>query len=148
MANRYYNVCYAESIVFMFHQLLRFIITKQTFLHWRQVAPRRQSAPFANTQCLEGQLKSKPRSKGKHFFDEPFEFYINQNVFFQFFISTKHFGHSQDVLGLKHVPQKILSTSCWHEVLKKGVTGCLLVDNSKIKVRAQKGLECFVDMKN
>ena len=38
MANRYYNVCYAESIVFMFHEVLRFIITKNIFLHWRQVA--------------------------------------------------------------------------------------------------------------
>ena len=38
MANRYYNVCYAESIVFMFHQLLRFIITKQSVLNWRRDA--------------------------------------------------------------------------------------------------------------
>ena len=68
MANRYYNVCYAESIVFMFHEVLRFMITKNIFLHWR-----RRGA----TQCLEGPLKSRPRSKGKHFFDEPFEFYIN-----------------------------------------------------------------------
>ena len=67
MANRYYNVCYAESIVFMFHEVLCFIITKNMFLHWRRGA----------TQCLEGPLKSRPRSKGKHFFDEPFEFYIN-----------------------------------------------------------------------
>ena len=43
MANRYYNVCYAESIVFMFHEVLRFIITKNMFLHWRRVAPRRHS---------------------------------------------------------------------------------------------------------
>ena len=97
MANRYYNVCYAESIVFMFHEVLRFIITKHIFLH-----RRRRGA----TQCLEGPLKSRPRSKGKHFFDEPFEFYINWNVFFLFFISTKHFGDSQDVLRLKHVHNK------------------------------------------
>ena len=57
MANRYYNVCYAESIVFMFHQLLRFTITKQIFLHWRRVAP-----PSGATQCLEGQIKSRPYS--------------------------------------------------------------------------------------
>ena len=69
MVNRYYNVCYAESIVFMFHEVLRFIITKNIFLHWRQVAPpRRHLAPFGATQCLEGPLKSRPRSKRKFFF--------------------------------------------------------------------------------
>ena len=78
MANRYYNVCYAESIVFMFHEVLRFIITKNIFLHWRQVAPRRRHlAPSGASQCFEGLLKSRPRSKGKHFFDEPFEFFTN-----------------------------------------------------------------------
>ena len=64
-ANRYYNVCYAQSIVFMFHELLRFIITKQIFLHWRRGGA---------TQCLEGQLKSRPRSKEKLFFMNPLSF--------------------------------------------------------------------------
>ena len=74
MANTYYNVRYAESIVFMFHEVLRFIITKNIF---STLAPRRHLAPSGATQCLEGSLKSRPRSKGKHFFDEPFEFYTN-----------------------------------------------------------------------
>ena len=81
MANRYYNVCYAESIVFMFHEVLRFIITKNIFStlapSGAAAPPRRHLAPSGATQCLEGSLKSRPRSKGKHFFDEPFEFYIN-----------------------------------------------------------------------
>ena len=63
-ANRYYNVCYAQSIVFMFHELLRFIITKQSFLHL---------APLSVWMVR----KSRPRSKGKDFFDKSFEFHIN-----------------------------------------------------------------------
>ena len=70
MANRYYNVCYAQSIVFMFHELLRFIITKQSFLH---LAPRRRHGA---TQCLDGSLKSRPRSKGKHFLINPLSFIL------------------------------------------------------------------------
>ena len=43
MANRYYNVCYAESVVFMFHQLLGSIIEIQILLQWRRGASRRHS---------------------------------------------------------------------------------------------------------
>ena len=38
IVNRYYNVCYAESVVFMFHQLLGSIIEIQILLQWRRGA--------------------------------------------------------------------------------------------------------------
>ena len=43
---------------------------------------------------------------------------------------------------------KILSTSCWHELLKKPAIGYLFVVNSKTKVTAQKGSKYFVEIKN
>ena len=43
IVNRYYNVCYAESVVFMFHQLLGSIIEIQILLQWRRGASRRHS---------------------------------------------------------------------------------------------------------
>ena len=38
IVNRYYNVCCAESVVFMFHQLLGSIIEIQILLQWRRGA--------------------------------------------------------------------------------------------------------------
>ena len=68
MANRDYNICYAQSLVFMFHELLRFMITKQSFLHLALGAAAAPLGAIQHNSVFEGSAKIATSEQGETFF--------------------------------------------------------------------------------